>query len=191
MVDLGPAARRTACLVAGIGDAQLAAPTPCSEFTLGELLRHVGEMATTFTAAARKRRDASPVREGDDDTASAKALRERVRADVLGLALAWRTPTAWTGETTAAGTRLDSATAGLIALDELVVHGWDIARASGQGFDCDPHSVRFATSFFTRLPEPLRHGRFGPPVDPPAHATELERLIALTGRDPVWAPTVT
>ena len=33
--------------------------------------------------------------------------------------------------------RLPAAMAGRIALDELVIHGWDIAQATGQPYDCD------------------------------------------------------
>jgi hypothetical protein len=41
MVDLQPAARRLADLVAGVPDGMLDAPTPCPKYRLGDLLDHV------------------------------------------------------------------------------------------------------------------------------------------------------
>jgi uncharacterized protein (TIGR03083 family) len=48
--DLGPAAARLVDLLAGIKDDQLGAPTPCPDYTLGDLLDHVGSLALAFTA---------------------------------------------------------------------------------------------------------------------------------------------
>ena len=41
-VDLEPAARRLADLVAGVPDDLLDAPTPCPGYTVGDLVEHVG-----------------------------------------------------------------------------------------------------------------------------------------------------
>ena len=52
--DLRPVARTVADLVASIGDEQLAAPTPCPEYTVGDLLDHVAGLSVAFTVAATK-----------------------------------------------------------------------------------------------------------------------------------------
>ena len=52
VVDLEPATRRLADLVSGVPDELLTAPTPCPEYSLGDLLEHVGGLALAFTAAA-------------------------------------------------------------------------------------------------------------------------------------------
>src|ERR1700722_584451 len=70
-------------------------------------------------------------------TCTLRLWRDRITADLAALADAWAAPEAWDGMTQAGGQDLPGAMAGRIALDELVVHGWDIARASGQPFDCD------------------------------------------------------
>lgn len=54
MVELGPAAEQLAALVRGVRDDQLAASTPCPDYTLGDLLDHVGRVALAFAAAAAK-----------------------------------------------------------------------------------------------------------------------------------------
>lgn len=54
MVDLGPAARQLTSLLQGVTDDQLAAPTPCEEYTLGDLIDHVNGLSLAFTSAANK-----------------------------------------------------------------------------------------------------------------------------------------
>ena len=53
-LDLGPAAQRMAALIRTIGDDQLDAPTPCPDYSLGDLVDHVGGFAMAFAAAATK-----------------------------------------------------------------------------------------------------------------------------------------
>ena len=53
-LDLEPAARRIAGLVAAVPDDALGAPTPCARYTVGDLLDHIAGFAVAFTAAARK-----------------------------------------------------------------------------------------------------------------------------------------
>jgi uncharacterized protein (TIGR03083 family) len=54
IVNLEPGAQRLADLVARVGDGELARPTPCPAYTLGDLIDHVGGLALAFTAAAKK-----------------------------------------------------------------------------------------------------------------------------------------
>ena len=53
-VDLAPAARRLAELVARTEDDELGRPTPCPAYTVGDLIEHIGGQARSFAAAARK-----------------------------------------------------------------------------------------------------------------------------------------
>lgn len=192
MVDLRPAALRMADLVAGVPDDALAAPTPCPEYSVGDLLDHVGGLALAFTAAARKETgglltqgpsgDAS--RLGDD-------WRTRIPRDLTALAESWRDAAAWTGMTRAGGIDLPGDVAGLVALDELVVHAWDLARATGQPYDCDDALLEavhgFVAPFSAPGQESARQGLFGPVVEVPADAPLLDRVVGLTGRDPAWS----
>ena len=107
------------------------------------------------------------------------------------LADAWRDDSAWSGTTHAGGQDLPGELAGVIALDEVIVHGWDIAVASGQPFACEPE-LAVAVLGFGRptAGQNLRGvpGLFGPPVHVGDDAPLLDRLIGLTGRDPSWRP---
>ena len=53
-LDLEPATKVMAELVAHVTDDQLGDPTPCPDYTLGDLLDHVGGLTLAFTAAATK-----------------------------------------------------------------------------------------------------------------------------------------
>ncbi len=43
---------------------------------------------------------------------------------------------------------------GVVALDELVLHGWDLARATGQPFNVDSASVQACLGFAASMSEP-------------------------------------
>src|SRR5215218_4837873 len=142
MLDLEPAARRMADLVSAVTEDQLGRPTPCPAYTLGDLLDHVGGLSLAFTAAATKAdADASSRRPSGDASRLSADWRTRIPRDLAGLAAAWQDPAAWTGMTKAGGVDLPGSVAGIVALDELVLHGWDVARASGQPYEPDPAAL--------------------------------------------------
>jgi uncharacterized protein (TIGR03086 family) len=191
-IDLEPAARRTAAVVAAVTDDQLGRPTPCPEYTLGDLLEHVGGLAQAFTAAATKvGTEASSGGPAGDVSRLPADWRTRIPQDLLAMAEAWKDPQAWTGMTQAGGIDLPGEVAGLVALDELVVHGWDVAKASGQAYEVDdPAELEAVRQFVAPMadagPEE-RAGLFGPAVGVPDDAPELDRILGLTGRDPEWS----
>jgi uncharacterized protein (TIGR03086 family) len=192
-VDLEPAARRLGDLVGDIPDELLDAPTPCPAYTLGDLVDHVGGAALAFTgAAAKDLGDATSHAPSGDASRLSDDWRSRIPRDLAALANAWRDPDAWTGMTKAGGVELPGEVAGLVALDELVVHGWDVARATGQSYDCDAPSLEAVHAFVSQFSEPgqeeARAGLFGPVVDVPDDAPLVDRVIGLTGRDPAWSP---
>src|SRR5687768_17396415 len=54
MFDLTPATDQLAVLVRNVSDSDLKAPTPCPDYTVGDLLDHVNGLSVAFTMAARK-----------------------------------------------------------------------------------------------------------------------------------------
>ena len=189
--DLMPAAQRMADLVLGVPDELLGEPTPCAEYRLGDLLDHVGGFALAFTAAAKKDTAmlSEPPRPGDASQLE-EGWRTRIARDLRGMGEAWSDPQAWSGMTQVGGVELPGEICGIVALDELVIHGWDVARASRQPFDCDGASLEALMSFVgpdTEMGQMARsNGIFGPIVEVPAGSSQLDRVIGLTGRQPAW-----
>ncbi|MGH9258883.1 MAG: maleylpyruvate isomerase N-terminal domain-containing protein, partial [Acidimicrobiales bacterium] len=89
VVDLEPAAQRMAALLTDIPDGLLDGPTPCPEYTLGDLLDHVGGLALAFTAAATKDTAFSSQRASGDASRLGHDWRTRIPRDLAGLAHAW------------------------------------------------------------------------------------------------------
>jgi uncharacterized protein (TIGR03086 family) len=78
---------------------------------------------------------------------------------------------------------------GVVALNEVLVHGWDVAVATGQEYRADPASAEACLGFSVDLaagaPD-ARNAMFGPVVPVPEDAPVLDRLLGQTGRDPGW-----
>ncbi|MFG2987674.1 TIGR03086 family metal-binding protein [Streptomyces sp. NPDC048258] len=188
-LDLGPQTRIVARLAAGVPDARLADPTPCPEYAVSNLLGHIAGLAAAFRDAARK--DLGPTTDTAPD-ASAPSLPAGWREElprVLGeLAEAWRDPAAWTGMTRAGGVDLPGEIAGAVAVDELVIHGWDLARATGQEYAPDQAALHASHSFLLAAAEDESRGGgiFGAVVPVPNDAPLLDRAVGLSGRDPGW-----
>lgn len=196
MIDLEPAAREVTRLLDGVGENQLVNPTPCPDYPVAALLDHFMGLSLAFTWAARK----TTQTEGGDESRPRPAGAEHLdphwrtllprRLDEL--MKAWREPAAWEGMTEAGGVRLPAEVMGVVALDELVLHGWDLARATGQPFTCDPASTAAVLAFTEASAQPeqaaSREGLFGPVVDLPEDAPPFDRALGFAGRDPAWTP---
>ena len=186
MIDLTPACQRTADVLVKVTDEQLIAPTPCPDYRLGDLLYHVGGLALAFTAAARK-----DLGELTDQPAEGGQLDDDWRtsypARLAELARAWQEPDAWQGMTRVGGIDLPGEVAGSVALTEVVIHGWDVARATGQSYDIDPATAEPLLAHVSQVAaEGPVEGLFGPAIPIADDAPALDRAVALSGRDPAW-----
>jgi uncharacterized protein (TIGR03086 family) len=183
--DIEPAAMTMAGLVRAVPEERLGDPTPAG-MSVGAVVDHVRTFAGAFTRIARKEQVSQPT--PPDADRLGPGWREQILADLDGLVGAWREPEAWQGEavTGGAGT-MPAEVAGLVTLDELVLHGWDLATAIDHPFHVRPEDVDAAIGFVTAFEAP-RDGRlFGPVVAVPDDAPPLDRLLGLAGRDPAWA----
>jgi uncharacterized protein (TIGR03086 family) len=191
VIDLDPAARELERLLTAVRDDQLDDPTPCEGMPVAGLLDHLMGLTLAFTWAARKTVPA----DAGAPVVSAANLDRRWRTALPqrldDLVAAWREPSAWEGMTAAGGVQLPGEVAGVVALDELVLHGWDLARGTGQDFSCDPASTAAVLEFTTASAQPdvQRDGLFGPVVPVPADAPAFDRALGLAGRDPAWSPS--
>jgi uncharacterized protein (TIGR03086 family) len=186
MIDISASTDRMVSLLASVSEDQFGLATPCPEARVGDLVDHVGTFATGFTAAAHKEGRGGPTR---PSAANLEAgWRDRITRDLRTCADAWRQSEAWEGMTVVGGIELPAEIAGLVVLDELVVHGWDIAVATGQPYEPSAADIEAASSFVASFDAPRDGNLFGPMVPVPDSAAPLDRLLGLTGRDPSWQP---
>lgn len=176
MFDLEPGTTEMTRLVSAVQDDQLGLPTPCTEWTVHDLLVHIHQFTSVFTTNAAKLPPNPP-------TALADGWRVEIPRALHDLAGAWRDEPAWQGTVAAGGVEMDAADNAVVAMEELTVHGWDLARATGQDVTIDDALLDAVDSFF----ELFGGAPFGPAVEVPAGVTRLERAIARTGRDPDWS----
>jgi uncharacterized protein (TIGR03086 family) len=189
MIDLRPATQRTISLATALADPQLDLPTPCGEDCLGDVIDHLGIFAVRFVAAAGKDAVGStPTPERPSRANLEPEWRDRIARDLRALADAWLDPQAWEGATFAGGMEMPAAVVGLVALDELIVHGWDIAVATRQPYEPATEEIDAATAFVASFEAPRDGKLFGPIVPVADDAPPLDRLLGLTGRDPAWRP---
>ncbi|WP_433577574.1 TIGR03086 family metal-binding protein [Nocardia brasiliensis] len=190
MLDLKPAGATVIELLNATTDEQLDRPTPCSEYTVAQLIEHIREVAVGFAAMARKDSD----RPDDPDSIPSvfDAARRRETAELVdALTLAWDAPEAWDGTTALSpDVVLPNEVWGRIVLTELVVHGWDLARATGRPLDLPTATLRacldHVVDFVPKAPVPQL---WGPAVDASDDAALIDRIVAVTGRDPRWPGT--
>jgi uncharacterized protein (TIGR03086 family) len=185
-LDLDPSVRQLRLLLLGIIDDDLQSPTPCDDWTVGDLLDHIAEVSRALTQAAQKLAEA-PGTAAPLPPPSAERLpthwRGRIPVLLEDLATAWKNPAAWTGSVQYGGTAMPAVAVGTEAANELTMHGWDVARATGQDFATDPRILEALIEFLSQ-----NAGRAVPAIE---HADELmllEAALTLSGRDPGWRP---
>ena len=161
-------------VIAGIRPDQLDAPTPCADFTVRGVLEHMIGGATLFAAASRGEEPTDP--DVDDPIAGIQAALGALGEAITAPGALDRTIAAPFGDVDG------ESFARFVVLDGLV-HGWDMAVATGQPYEPDAELVAAADGFARQALDPLRDGStFKAAVDAPADAAPIERLAAYTGR---------
>ncbi|WP_228044379.1 TIGR03086 family metal-binding protein [Streptomyces ferrugineus] len=181
---LGLARERAVPVVRGIPDEALAGPTPCAEYDVKALVNHLFQVIVQFQRLAVK--ETSDFGETPDRVGEGPDWRERLADEADRLVAAWSAPGAEEGTT--GGMNMPARLVGSMALLDLTVHVWDLARATGQDHPgADEAVVTELTGAVAELaPTARKMGVFGEPVAEPEGASRFERLLARTGRDPHW-----
>lgn len=186
MFDLENAATMLEEVVAGITDDQLADITP-ADMTVAALVGHVLGFTEAFRQGATKEAIGNSL---PPSAAAPQVLpqdwRTRIPVQLKALVAAWREPAAWEGDTEVGGATGSAPQMARFALDEVVVHGWDLARATGQPYAPADLDLVVLLEMLCDTPAEGVPGLFGPRVLVAADASQLDRVLGLTGRDPDW-----
>jgi uncharacterized protein (TIGR03086 family) len=163
---------------------QYGAPTPCDEWDVRELVNHLVFGNWMFARAASGERvrvddDDLPDMVGDDP---ATAFRDSADAAVA----AWRSPGAIEQVCHLPFADLPGSAAMRIHFKDVVVHTWDLARATGQDDELDPELASAALEISrTVVNDEMRElGAFGPAVDVDDEAPVHHQLVGFLGRTP-------
>ncbi|MGF1647193.1 MAG: TIGR03086 family metal-binding protein [Kineosporiaceae bacterium] len=184
-----PVLRQLADVVT-VPDGLLAAATPCPAYTVAELRGHVLGWLSFF-AAALNDPDGTGVRPdpqvwtiptGED----AAGIVERAAAGIesaIDAGVADRL-------VVMSQARMPGDGVLAMALGEYLVHGWDLAVATGAPWRGADDASDAARAFLVGMVTPEYRGEdsgfFGPEVPAPPSATAFERLLCFAGRDPSW-----
>ncbi|MHA5054753.1 TIGR03086 family metal-binding protein [Streptomyces sp. SD15] len=111
-------------------------PTPCSEFTVKDLVNHIAMMfllardSGTRTASDPSLLTANPVPflAGRPESDWALLLADEAEPTVK----AWSDPAAWAGEASLGGPPMAATALGGILIAEFAIHAWDTAVATGR-----------------------------------------------------------
>jgi uncharacterized protein (TIGR03086 family) len=187
---LQPVLDDLAAVVAAIEPNQLDRPTPNTERDVSTLRGHTIGWLDAFASGFADPDGKAPLEHSEDfavDDAGAQVRAAAARLDAAIAGGAGQRPL-FIGTSSMPGEMSLS-----MILWEYLVHGWDLARATGQRWTPDVAAVEAALEFAPGMLTPDFQGEgkaFGPPVEVSAEATPLDRLLGLSGRDPSWTPPV-
>ena len=172
----------TTSLARGLTSEQLAAQTPCTEWTVRDVLNHLTENSTGAVGSLSGQQNVSaPELGGDDPAAAFERIGREVGAVLAEPGALEKTYDMPWGETP--GQMLLA-----LILADTVIHGWDIAAATGQPYEVDDDIAQTVYGMTTSMLEPNgqmpRGGNFAPPVEVADGAPLMDRVVAYMGRDP-------
>jgi uncharacterized protein (TIGR03086 family) len=168
-------------------------PTPCTELDVASLERHLLGWLHLFGVALT---DPAGTPRPDPAEHPAAETAGEAAAEIEELTATVRTAvTAGVRTAPVNVPPLGGVYPGTVVLDLLVAevlgHGWDLARATGQVWRPDPATCDRALAALQRIVLPEYRGAgmpFGPEVPVAADAPSLDRFLAFTGREPRWEP---
>lgn len=174
------ASAATGAIIDRVPAGLLDARTPCTKWTVREIVTHLVDNNRSLVAQARDETDADiGMGIGTDFTTTSRVFTETF-ADPAMLTRRFelaRIPTDGRGVVS-------------VHFADVLVHGWDIGRAAGLSVTIDEDLAHAALRITARMPDGLRgpdkafaHARPAPD-DAPVHT----RLLAFLGRDPEWSP---
>ena len=185
---MAAAAAEAARVVAGVPGHPMDAPTPCDDWDLRTLVNHV-ILWTAYSAERRAHGESVAEDLMTKDFTADPGFAQDYAAQVDRAVTAWSDPAAWERELGVMGSGTPAADVAAMLIAEMVLHGWDIARATGQEFVCDDAVAANVLATVEAQGELFRQYQgFAAIVPVEESATVLDRALSLSGRDPQWKP---
>lgn len=172
-------------VIFGVSAQALDASTPCSDFDVRKVANHMlGTVEAMRRVGAGEPLDAQDPWGTNGDNLS-EQWRDDLSQRLTEFATAWSQPDAWEGD--AMDGAMPRRMIGDMGLVEVMLHGWDLAKGSGQEVQYDDAAVDRALEIMDVMGEQGRsQGAFGPEVQVDDDATTFAKALGKSGRDPEW-----
>jgi len=185
---MAAAAAEAARVVAGAAKAAntktLEQTTPCTDWDLRTLLNHT-ILWTSYSAERRAYGESVAEELMSKDFTAEPGYAQDYQAQIAKAVDAWSKPEAWAGDRNVMGSATPAADIAAMLIVEMVLHGWDIAKATGQDYRCDDAVAQAVLETVQAQGELFRQYQgFAAIVPVPDDATAFDRALALSGRDP-------
>ncbi|HEX8972413.1 TIGR03086 family metal-binding protein [Oryzihumus sp.] len=179
--DLAQSIEATGKVLSQLHAKQLGLSTPCEDWSVAQVRDHLLRMLVTFGeafgASLEEPQDGGP--NGSTDTVETYKAASARLLEAASAASPDRMVTIPFGT-------VPAEVATKIATVEALVHGWDVAKATGQHYVCNPAVAERAREVSAALLAQVPAGRspFAPPVTVEDSAPAIDRLVGLLGRQP-------
>ncbi|WP_031063869.1 TIGR03086 family metal-binding protein [Streptomyces sp. NRRL WC-3742] len=196
---LHPVLARAAAVAAEVAaavpaDHPMDAPTPCTEFDTRTLINH-WVLYTSHGLEHRARRTELPAELIARDFTADADWRTAYAAQLERAVAAWEAPAAWEGKVDLGGSPFPALGIARMLLLELMLHAWDVARATGVTVGAgvgvtvtvDEELAELVREIAQENAEMFRQYQgFAEEVALPDSASAWDRALAVSGRDPHW-----
>ena len=184
---MAAAAAETARVVTGAAEtATLDRQTPCPDWDLRTLLNHT-ILWTSYSAERRAYGQSVAEDLMSKDFTAEPGYAQAYQAQLARAVQAWSDPEAWAGDRSVMGSAMPAADIAAMLIMEMVLHGWDVAKATGQDYHCDGELAQALLNTVQAQGDTFRQYQgFAAVVPVPDDASTFDRALALSGRDPGW-----
>ena len=184
---MAAAAAEATRVVAGAANTKtLEQTTPCTDWDLRTLLNHM-ILWTSYSAERRAHGESVAEELMSKDFTAEPGYAQAYQAQIAKAVDAWSEPEAWAGDRNVMGSATPAADIAAMLIAEMVLHGWDIAQATGQDYRCDEGVAQAVLETVRAQGELFRQYQgFAAAVPVPPDASTFDRALSLSGRDPDW-----
>lgn len=161
-------------------------PTPSADWDVRALANHL-VLHTSYGLEHRARRTEMPETLTARDFTADSDWPERYRSGLDRAVTAWADPAVWEGEIGEGPGASPAVSVATLMTLEMALHGWELARATGQEFRLSEDAAAFVLGVVDAYAEMYRtYDGFADPVALPVTAGTFDRALAASGRDPEW-----
>jgi len=183
--EMADAAAETASVVQGVPETKnLDDPAGCGDWDLRTLLNHT-ILWTSYSAERRAHGESVAEALMNKNFTADPGFREDYAKQVRKAVDAWSAPQAWEGTRDMMGSATPATDIGAMLIMEMALHGWDVAKATGQQYHATDALPETLYNTVTAQAELFRkYQGFADPIQAADDAGTFDKALALSGRDP-------